>query len=63
MDWHHSIPPEDAMMAVPNMHAEDDWFHNVHEEVRSGGPSKRWTYFMEQKGWANGIGRNSMWDF
>ena len=40
-----------------------DGFHNIHQEVRSVGPSKRWTYFMEQKGWANGIGRNSMWDF
>ena len=22
-----------------------------------------WTYFMEQKGWANAIGRNFTWDF
>ena len=40
-----------------------DWHHNLHQEVRSDGPSKRWNYFMELKGWANSIGRNSMWDF
>ena len=48
---------------LEDMRAGNDRSHTVHEEVRDGGPSKRCAHFMEQKGWANSIGRNFFWDF